>query len=300
MQEEINVQTSGGTLAYNFREGLRSERLIHYALSAFGPATPVLREDDHGIDLICHLAQREGKIAIVGSAYGVQVKSGESVVEYKGPQACEWLQKLQFPLFVATVDKSSSSVKIYSTWNLHLFLFPFQHDSSLPKPEKIILIASETEQQLEKPNISTGEVPIGHPILDFRIEDLGNSDLREKYREIMDEWVGMDRNNYNFRLAGISIAYGYIKWKTNMTLSESSRTWYRPHYFSPATCDKARELLSDLATVIALHQGNVRDRSTNKQQIENARSEVELLRSYLQQFCEKYLDNFKKKIFAIE
>ena len=51
---------SGGILAYNFREGYRSEYLAHYIFSGFGPAIPVAREDDFGLDLICNISKRDG------------------------------------------------------------------------------------------------------------------------------------------------------------------------------------------------------------------------------------------------
>jgi len=292
--------TSGGTLAYNLREGFRSEHLAHYALSAFGPVTPFLREDDHGIDMICHIAKREGKMAIVGNAYGAQVKSGEPLVVYTGEQACEWLMRLQFPLFVVTVDKAASSVRVYSTWNLHLLLLPFQHNRAMPRPQKVTLIGTNAAGPLGKPDCDTGDVPLGHPILDFPIDDLGDPPKREKYLEIMSEWVDMDARNYHFRLAGISLAHGYIEWQTNRSLNESRRTWYHPYYFSPETCDKARKLVSELATVIALYQGNVRDRSRDPEQAVLARHEVDALRSYLQGFCDKHLTKFQKDILKIK
>jgi len=239
-------------------------------------------------------------MALVGSAFGAQVKSGAPLVTYAGEQACEWLQRLQFPLFVVTVDKAALSVRIYSTWSLHLLLLPFQHNKSRPRPEKVTLTGADTAGRLPKPNCDTGDVPLGHPILDFSISDLGDALKREKYREIMSEWVDMDARNYHFRLAGISLAHGFIEWQTNKSLKESRRTWYHPYYFSPETYDKARELVSELATVIALGQGNIRDRSQNPSLAAQARQEVEALRSYLEQFCPTYLTKFQKDIFGVK
>jgi hypothetical protein len=290
------TKSSGGILAYNLREGFRSEHLAHYALSAFGPSTPILREDDHGIDFLCHLAQRTGNMATIGSAYGVQVKSGDPVVKYEGKQVFQWLNSLQIPLFVATVDKSMSHIRIYSTWNVHRFLLIFENDPNRKRPDTIVLRGSDCNEPLPAPNPETGDVPIGKPILDFCLQELGDKGVREHHLHVLREWVEMDRQNYTFRLAGITMACGYIKWVTNKHLQESVRTWYRPYYYSAATADKARKLLCQLATVISLYQGQAL-KSKNPDQVQHAERELIALSNYVNRFCSHHFDKFQKGIF---
>lgn len=64
-----------GAIAAGPHEGSRSEIIADYLFASWGPVTPVRRQDDHGFDLFCTLAQRIGKRAIVTDYYAVQVKS---------------------------------------------------------------------------------------------------------------------------------------------------------------------------------------------------------------------------------
>lgn len=292
------ANSSGGIFPYNLREGFRSEHLAQYALSAFGPSTPILREDDHGIDLLCHLAERTGTMATVGSAYGVQVKGGEPVVEYKGQQVIPWLNSLQIPFFVVTVDKSMSRIRIYSTWNVHRFLLPFENNPDRKRPDTVLLHGTDADESLPDPNPETGDVPIGKPILDFRLQELGDESIREHHGHVLHEWVEMDRRNYTFRLAGVTMTHGYVEWRTNKHLHESGRLWYRPYYYSTTTADKARKLLCELATVIGLYQRWVRDESQNPDHVRQAEQELQVLSSYVNRFCGHHFDDFQKGVFA--
>src|SRR5215510_4078379 len=64
-----------GSYAPNAREGARSEYLAQYVFSRFGTSLPVLRQEDHGLDLHCTLSERKGRRAWPVAYYSVQVKS---------------------------------------------------------------------------------------------------------------------------------------------------------------------------------------------------------------------------------
>lgn len=280
---------SGGLLAYNFREGYRSEYLAHYIFSSFGPAIAVTREDDFGLDLICNIAKREGKVQLVKSSYGVQIKSTGTAFKFTKKEAIKWLFHLDFPLLLAEIDKANLIIKIFSTWSLNWFLLGIDSSNDSSWPSEISLMPSSTDA-FGDPNLTTGEIPIGKPILEFSVNDLTDDTKKEYFQNVLEEWIELDKKNYFVRKAGIATFFGYTKYETNKRLSEQSLVWYRQYNYSDHYYKKSKEMLCDALSVIALYCQN---------NGESFKSEYNILKQYIENHCGAESNEFTKSIFKI-
>lgn len=121
-----------GHLWSPFREGNRSEYLAQYFLSALGVSSPVPRQEDIGIDFYCALAKEDGDRLTFHSPFAVQVGSLDAKsfayggMDRKGrwrKEQLDWLFSQELPLFLATVDKETSSFRLYSTSPLWLIRY---------------------------------------------------------------------------------------------------------------------------------------------------------------------------------
>ena len=118
------------SIPFGFYQGSRSEYLAVYILSRLSIVTPVPREGDFGIDLIGHLAKREGRKFIVGAPFAVQVKTQGTPFEYpaspgaKGNDEVKWLLSQTMPFLIAIADRTTSRLKLYSTWSMPKLRLP--------------------------------------------------------------------------------------------------------------------------------------------------------------------------------
>ena len=240
----MGAKYSGGVVTYNLREGYRSEYIAHVAFSAFGPSNPYPREDDFGLDLVCNLAEVNGKMMNIKSTYGVQVKSEGTGFEFKAKEAVLWLNGLEFPLLLADVSKSTFSIKIYTTWNVNRLLPEIDFDDLKTIPDRLIFLP-DVDPELKFPDPLSGIIPIGKPIVEFKLDSLGNKKERDYYWKILKEWIDIDSNNYRFRRAGIMSSYGYLNWSTNKSIDDERRAWDKHYYFSPNHNEGVKKMLSE-------------------------------------------------------
>lgn len=286
---------SGGILAYNLREGFRSEYLAEYVFSAFGPTLSVAREDDYGLDLICNLAFQEKQYMKIEMTYGVQIKSEGTDFKFKGKQAVEWLFALEFPFLLAEISKSESKIKIYSTWNINLLLLSIEKDNQETYPEELFFKPTN-DQMLAAPDKVSGIIPLGIPILEFNIMEIGNKQTKEKYQKILKEWLEFEVKNYSRRRADISCAFGYVKWETNKSLDESVRSWFKPFFYSPKHYDNSKKAITEAAIAMGLYLKGSFELTQNS----IFQEEFNNLRKYIKTYCTSYLDNWSQNIFKNE
>jgi hypothetical protein len=271
---------SGGVLAANPRQGFRSETLARFALSAFGPATDVEVEDDHGIDLVCATSRRDGHRLHVGPAYLVQVKSDDVPdVAYRGPQVRAWLEELGSPLFLCRVDKAITRIRLYSTWSISRVLLQL---AAYGGDAEIVRLVPDLTVTVDQP--PPDNVPLGPPIIDFRLPELDNPDYLRKLGSCIEEWVRMDTENIVRRRLGLAVAKGYTEWESNRPPSEFNH-WYKPYFYSSNTAAKARTILAECATLLT---------------VGNNDAEKSLLRSYVTTFCDvETLERVQKEWLGI-
>lgn len=292
---EVKTVGSGGLITYNLREGFRSEYIARFVFSAFGPANPYPQEDDFGLDLICNLAEIDGRIMKIKSAYGVQVKSEGTQFEFKGKDAFRWLNSLEFPMFLADVSKRNFSIKIYTTWNLNRLLPSIDFSNPDAIPDEIHFMP-DSEDQLEGPEISTGKIPIGKPILEFGIDELRDKSARDRYWKILKEWIELDYDNYRFRKAGITSQFGYLTWSTNKSKDEEMRTWHKNFHYSPAIHEGIMRLLSEAFIIEGLYCKGSYESTKNESFKERFNSAKDYVDKYLSEHMSDF-EEFGKNVF---
>lgn len=294
------MSDSGGVIAYGFREGFRSERLAYHVFSAFGPVFPIVTADDFGIDLLCHMAHRKEKLLHVGHAYAIQVKSNEDPVVYSGSESGKWLDELDFPLFLACVNKATGDIRLYSTCNLNKLLWGCRWHLPPNYPTEITLQPQPPGTMPSDPQTVGGRalVELGGPALDFNADDVGNPEKREHLCKALEGWVEIDRRNYSRRRSQIPCFLVPTRWESN-TSPEERCEWYKGHYSGQSHIEASRETLGDLLTSWgifykwAMEQPNRGDTATLKDQFAALRAVVEKL------FAPGQLDEFKRKLFNI-
>lgn len=286
------MHRSGGLTARNVREGFRSEYIAQYVFSAFGTCVGVTQGNDTGIDLLCNLTDFDGLVITVKSSYGVQVKSEGSEFKYEGKQATRWLAGLEYPLLLCSVSKEKSSIKIYSTWNLNWFLLGLNSNNEADYPDSITFITSESNDDLPTPQ-NNGTIPVGKPILEFKINEIGDDETRSKYWDVMNEWLELDNKNYILRRSGVPCVLGNKKWETNKTLNESQRVWTKQYFFSPFHSQNIKILLSEAV----ISHGMYCKESFAGNHHDSFKEEFNVLKKYAQDFLENHLDEFGKGVF---
>lgn len=285
---------SGGVTSRNTRQGFRSEYIVKYIFSAFGTAVDVSAENDLGLDLICNLTSFEGQLIVYKSTYGIQVKSKGTPFTYRGKQATTWLSKLEFPILLVEVDKASSTIKVYSTWNLSRFLLGQNSDEVVKYPEVILFDTSDTEE-LMKPDCISGLVPVGKPILEFSFQDIDDSEKCENLYQVLGEWLEMDNKNYSYRRAGVSTVFGYTRWETNRKPSEF-HVWYKPYFYSPHHNENIMKLLSEVWPVLGLYHKHC----NNNQGIEPFKTTFNDLLTFASKHLFNRFGEFERGIFDKE
>ena len=185
-----------GAIALNFHEGSRSEILADYFFSTWGTVTPVRRQDDHGVDLFCTLTEPIGHRAVVTDYYSVQVKSTEDAWTLVGNEAIKWLVEHPTPLFLACVDKRGGVLSIYST--LARFLVGFDEPQG-----RLDLIPSTSDNGQSAQWLDAARFQLSAPILRVTFNDLLNKEMLANFRKVLQFWVGVDRENCNFRRMGL-------------------------------------------------------------------------------------------------
>jgi hypothetical protein len=285
------AKKSGGVTARNTRQGFRSEYIARYIFSAFGTAVEVSQGNDIGLDILCNLTSFNGLLIFYKSSYGVQVKSNEDDFVYTGKQATTWLSMLEYPLLLASVDKKSGRIKIYSTWNLNRFLLSLHTNDENSFPDQIKFITSD-DDQLGDPELN-GNIPVGKPILDFEFSDIDDPEKYDAYYKVLDEWLEFDNRNYSLRRAGVPLTFGYIKWETNKGLDASMRIWHKATYYSPFHTDKIKNLMAQALIPLGMYNKDNFKGSTQP----HFKDEFNDIKKFIDKYLTEFMDDWGKGVF---
>jgi hypothetical protein len=186
----VHPEPQTGSYAPNAREGARSEYLAQYVFSRFGTSLPVLRQEDHGLDLHCTLSERKGRRAWPVAYYSVQVKSTNRPLVFSSRESVEWLVGYPSALLICVVDKKKAHIQVFQT----TARFGAAINLELPERLKLLLNALAGEgRPLDWDD--AGNCKLGPPILEFKTDDLLNDDRVRKYREVLTYWVQCDSAN---------------------------------------------------------------------------------------------------------
>jgi len=229
-----------GSYAPNAREGARSEYLAQYVFSRFGTSLPVLRQEDHGLDLHCTLSERKGRRAWPVAYYSVQVKSTNRPVVFSSRESVEWLVGYPAAFLLCVVDKKEARIRVFQT----TARFGAAVNLELPERLKLLLNAPAGEGRTLDWD-EAGNCKLGPPILEFKTDDLLKDDLVRKYREVLVYWVQCDGANVRRYQMGMRSVNLPGKYQTNeVPLAPNAR--YFLNYSSTAVQAKADETALEL------------------------------------------------------
>jgi hypothetical protein len=229
-----------GSYAPNAREGARSEYLAQYVFSRFGTSLPVLRQEDHGLDLHCALSVRKGRRAWPVAYYSVQVKSTNRPLIFSSRESVEWLIGYPSALLICVVDKKKARIQVFQT----TARFGASINLNLPEHLKLLLNTPAGKGRTLGWD-GAGNCKLGPPILEFKTDDLLHDGLVRKYREIITYWVQCDSANvprYQMGMRSVKLPGDY---QTNeVPLSPNAR--YSLNHPSPDAQPKAEETSLEL------------------------------------------------------
>jgi hypothetical protein len=229
-----------GSYAPNAREGARSEYLAQYVFSRFGTSLPVLRQEDHGLDLHCTLSERKGRRAWPVAYYSVQVKSTNRPVVFSSRESVEWLVGYPSALLICVVNKKKALIQVFQT----TARFGAAVTLELPDRLKVLLNAPAGKGRTLDWD-DAGNCKLGPPILEFKTDDLLNDDLVRKYREVLAYWVQCDSANVRRNQIGMRSVKLPGNYQTNeVPLAPNAR--YFLNYPSTDTQAKAEEISLEL------------------------------------------------------
>jgi hypothetical protein len=197
------------------RLGDRSELLVGYLLAAVAFTTPVLRQEDVGIDFTCSLITGPDESLLKpGLFFSVQAKSKAEPVVYEKTHELEWIRSQENPLLLCVADRAASAMDVYSTWNL---LCAVQAGWRGQKPSSIRLCPGESSAPW--PGVidqqdGSQDVLLGKPIIRITHDEVFDGERTREIAEVLDAWVAIDRQNIVNRHAGMNWVVGPLAYET--------------------------------------------------------------------------------------
>ena len=296
-----------GLLLANPRSGNRAEYFAQYVLSALGISSPVLRQEDTGIDFHCALARKEGgrlyfehtfavQVGTVGSKefrYGVSRK--EKSWTFK-PYETEWLFSQSVPLFAATVDQKSLLFRMYSTSPMWITRYLFG------QPAEVVLAPDEyhdpSKEVLQQELLPDGfgdrrtyRIPLFKPVVELCLTTFTEEDI-EPARGALRKAIDTERKNLRYRDLGVH----FVEWLLDIKPNDPTTPHAVGHYYTwnnePGR-NVAQQLDSLLPVIIALGQ-NLKAQK-NMESLEKIFAAFELYDpAHLPEFVRNMVKEFKE------
>jgi hypothetical protein len=192
----------------NFRSGDLAEQLGIILLQNLALVAPIPRTEDVGIDAVVTLIREyDERRYLAEDNFFVQIKS-ESVssINFSGEQV-KWLYALELPFFVASIDKSISTINLFCAHCLSDALVTNHGRSSIT----IFLDTEKTDNELVDKD--DNEVHIGPPVMSWSLKDIEeNVYLPKQFYEVIKSHIVLYKSSIKTRNIGW---INYVVWKTN-------------------------------------------------------------------------------------
>lgn len=267
-----------GRRGYAFHEGDRSEYLVTSALSSIAAVVPIPRQEDYGLDQICALTCREGSSLYIKEVFGVQTKSSSvNQVPYGGLDKERkwkeweiiWLFNQNYPLMIASVDKKTWQIQLYSTnrmWRLRWKKGWSCQLNMLVKEDSKSLLVNDVGQYQHKEVIQSIEpcgdgqewtIPLGPPVIDVKIRDLEEEEFRKKIFDCLEYWVQLENKNIIYHHLKVPFCVEVSNWKPNeIPNSNNTVPWY---FSNTGEGMNINEIFSSIAPMIKSLVYNFKD-----------------------------------------
>ncbi|ELE9703517.1 hypothetical protein RM392_000652 [Enterobacter cloacae] len=175
----------------NLRSGDLAEQLGVLLLQNLALVSPVPRTEDVGIDVVATLLADFDKTRVLAEdSFFVQIKSSTvDKIEYNNHQI-DWLYKLELPYFIATIDRKSSTIKLFCCHRLLNALIT----NHLRK--KIVIHFDDLETTDEFVAKDNENVHIGPPVAEWSISVLEeNEKFSKTFYQLMKEHISIYKKN---------------------------------------------------------------------------------------------------------
>ena len=238
-------------VAHGFHEGSRSEYLAAYVFSAFGTASAIPHQEDHGFDLYCTLSHAEGRTRFAVKPYTVQVKSTDDPWMLDNPGAVRWFIEHPLPMFLCIVHKQEQRIMVFQTSPKYYY---WTFGGALPSFPSLKLVpnlkAVEGECKLWH---DPGSADLGAPILNFTLDQLGDKTFYRLVRDVLDSWLDLEYQNLFQVTTGTRQWISPPRYRTNNQLGRGTVAYQ----FGPAAAaEEVRQVMSSLKYSLAwvMHQ----------------------------------------------
>lgn len=192
----------------NLRSGDLAEQLGLILLQSVALVAPVPRTEDIGVDAVVTLLRDfDSRRYIAEDSFFVQIKSASVKSICFDRDGASWLYALDLPFFVAAVDRSTSSLKLYCAHRLS-DAFITNHDR-----ETLTIHLNNLNTDNELVEKDDPNVHIGPPVLEWSLTTPANeSDFASLFYSIVKEHVLIAKQNIRNRDVGYA---EYVRWSTN-------------------------------------------------------------------------------------
>jgi hypothetical protein len=194
----------------NLRSGDLAEQLGLLLMQNLALVVPVPRTEDVGVDAVVTLLQEHDSRRLIASdSFFVQLKarSVESI-EFVGHEV-QWLYGLELPFFIGSIDKTTSSIRLYCCHRLSDALV-----TNFERQKIVIHLAAEV-QPADFVDASAVDVCVGPPILEWTLAQANDKRIQVLFYETCRAHV------HAYRDALVTRRVGYVpflSWGTNSPL----------------------------------------------------------------------------------
>ncbi len=191
----------------NLRSGDLAEQLGVLLLQNVALVAPIPRTEDVGIDVVATLIRNfDGYKYIAEDSFFVQLKSSSvTEITFKDEQI-NWLAELQLPFFIASVDRKTSTINLYSTHYLSDVLVVN------PNRKEITLELTKTSNYDCCDKNESIKVPIGPCILSWSIDTFSTNDnFINEFYQLLKSHILLTKKSIETRRVGV---VELISWET--------------------------------------------------------------------------------------
>lgn len=192
----------------NLRSGDLAEQLGLLLLQSVALVSPIPRTEDVGVDAVVTLLRDfDSRKLIAEDSFFVQIKSSSVTSVAFSEEEVKWLYALDLPFFIASVDRSSSHVKLYCAHRLS-DAFVTNHDR-----ESLTIYLDDSNTSNELVEKDDPNVHIGPPVLQWSLTTIAtDNDFLNKFYEITKEHIKIEKENLQTRDVGYAT---HIRWQTD-------------------------------------------------------------------------------------
>ncbi len=191
----------------NLRSGDLAEQLGLLLLQNVCLVAPIPRTEDVGIDVVATLIKDfDGHRYIAENSFFVQIKSSSiREIIYKEDEV-KWLSELQLPYFIASVNRKTASIELYSTHYL------WDTIATNPVREEIIIEINDCSGYDCNNTDKSIRVPTGPCILTWSLQTFeNNKNFLQQFYELLKSHILITTKAIETRRVGV---VELVEWKT--------------------------------------------------------------------------------------